>query len=72
MNSNFWRETDIYHTYNKNANLKMEIYHMNENSHSQTHSQRDLSSGKRTEFKQVRLDFAGVNQAQKQFVEEKK
>jgi len=50
----------------------MEIYHMNENSHSQTHSQRDLSSGKRTEFKQVRLDFAGVNQAQKQFVEEKK
>mgnify|MGYP001451743015 CR=1 FL=1 len=49
----------------------MEIYHMNENSHSQSLSQRDVSAGKRTEFKQVRLDFAGQN-AQKQFVNEKK
>jgi len=43
----------------------MDIYNMTEN------SQRELSGGKRTEFKQVRLDFAAAN-AQKQFVEEKK
>jgi len=49
----------------------MEIYHMNENSHSQSYSQRDVSGGKKTEFKQVRLDFAGGN-AQKEFVKEKK
>jgi len=43
----------------------MDIYNMSEN------SQREVSGGKRTEFKQVRLDFAAAN-AQKQFVEEKK
>ena len=43
----------------------MDVYHMSDN------SQSGLSGGKRTEFKQVRLDFAGTN-AQKQFVEEKK